>query len=231
MSQACAASSGNFTSSCFLLLFSRSVVSDSLQPHNCSTPGFPVLHHLLEFAQTDVHWVKNSCFYLPNQFISIYSLPYNLLSKQQLVEHLNPQEQHFSASKTSVTGNALQELSGPMLGLPSGRFPSHRLGFLALVTTGHCGFLSASSLTICIHSWAVTQQAHLAVPSLSGEGRPARSHVLAVWPWTNFWASLGLHFLIYKLGVMIIFTFLWELWGTEWFCVIGKKKKPIQETF
>ena len=26
--------------------FSRSVVSNSLQPHDCSTPGFPVLHHL-----------------------------------------------------------------------------------------------------------------------------------------------------------------------------------------
>ena len=26
-------------------------------PTNCSTPGFPVLHHLLEFSQTPVHWV------------------------------------------------------------------------------------------------------------------------------------------------------------------------------
>ena len=24
---------------------------------NCSMPGFPVLHHLLDFAQTHVHWV------------------------------------------------------------------------------------------------------------------------------------------------------------------------------
>ena len=27
-------------------------------PMDCSTPGFPVLHHLLEFAQTHVHWVS-----------------------------------------------------------------------------------------------------------------------------------------------------------------------------
>ena len=27
-------------------------------PMNCSTSGFPVLHHLLEFSQTHVHWVK-----------------------------------------------------------------------------------------------------------------------------------------------------------------------------
>ena len=28
-------------------------------PINCSTPGFPVLHYLPEFAQTHVHWVSN----------------------------------------------------------------------------------------------------------------------------------------------------------------------------
>ena len=27
---------------------------------NCSTPGFPVLHYLLEFAQTHVHWVRDA---------------------------------------------------------------------------------------------------------------------------------------------------------------------------
>ena len=27
-------------------------------PIDCNTPGFSVLHHLLEFAQTYVHWVK-----------------------------------------------------------------------------------------------------------------------------------------------------------------------------
>ena len=27
---------------------------------DCSTPGFPVLHYLLEFAQTHVHWVGDA---------------------------------------------------------------------------------------------------------------------------------------------------------------------------
>ena len=27
---------------------------------DCSTPGFPVLHHLLELAQTHVHWVDDA---------------------------------------------------------------------------------------------------------------------------------------------------------------------------
>ena len=28
-------------------------------PMNCSTPGFPVLYYLLEFAQTHVHWISD----------------------------------------------------------------------------------------------------------------------------------------------------------------------------
>ena len=29
-------------------------------PMDCSTPGFPVLHYLLELAQTHVHWVSDA---------------------------------------------------------------------------------------------------------------------------------------------------------------------------
>ena len=30
------------------------------EPMDCSMPGFPVLHHLLEFAQTHVHWMDDA---------------------------------------------------------------------------------------------------------------------------------------------------------------------------
>ena len=43
-----------------LLLFSHSVVSESLRPMDCSTAGFPVLHNVLEFAKTHVHWVNDA---------------------------------------------------------------------------------------------------------------------------------------------------------------------------
>ena len=33
-------------------------------PMDCSTPGFPVLHHLLELAQTHVHWVGDATNHL-----------------------------------------------------------------------------------------------------------------------------------------------------------------------
>ena len=36
-------------------MFSRPVVSDSLQPMDCSTSGLPVSHRLLKFAQVHVH--------------------------------------------------------------------------------------------------------------------------------------------------------------------------------
>ena len=43
-----------------MLLFNCSVVSDSLWPHGLQHPGFPVLHYLLEFAQTHAHWVGDA---------------------------------------------------------------------------------------------------------------------------------------------------------------------------
>ena len=46
---------GNWNMLLASLQFSRSVVSDSLRPHERSTPGLPVHHQLLEPTQTHVH--------------------------------------------------------------------------------------------------------------------------------------------------------------------------------
>ena len=40
--------------------FSHSVVSDSLWPMDCITPGFPVHHQLLELTQTHIHQVSDA---------------------------------------------------------------------------------------------------------------------------------------------------------------------------
>ena len=40
--------------------FSRSVMSDSFHPMDCSTPGLPVHHQLAESTQTHVHWVGDA---------------------------------------------------------------------------------------------------------------------------------------------------------------------------
>ena len=42
-----------------LLLFSRRVVSNSVNPIDCCATGFPVIQYLLESAQTYVHWVAD----------------------------------------------------------------------------------------------------------------------------------------------------------------------------
>ena len=57
----------------------------------CSTPGFPILHYLLEFAQSHVHWVGDVIYHLilcypilllPSIFpISIFSSELALLTK------------------------------------------------------------------------------------------------------------------------------------------------------
>ena len=66
-----------------LLLFSRLVVSDSLWPMDCSMPGFPVLHHFLELAQTRVHWVGDAI--QPSHPLSFPSPPaFNLSQHQDL---------------------------------------------------------------------------------------------------------------------------------------------------
>ena len=50
-------------------------------PMDCSTPGFPVLHHLLELAQTHVHWVGDTI--QPSHPLSSPSPPAFNLSQHQ----------------------------------------------------------------------------------------------------------------------------------------------------
>ena len=50
-------------------------------PMGCSTPGFPVLHHLPKFAQTYVHWVGDIIY--PSHPPLTLSLPSLSLSQHQ----------------------------------------------------------------------------------------------------------------------------------------------------
>ena len=50
-------------------------------PMDCSTPGFPILHHLLQFAQTHVHWVSDAI--QPSHLLSPPSPPAFSLSQHQ----------------------------------------------------------------------------------------------------------------------------------------------------
>ena len=73
-----------------LLLFSRSVASDSLWPHGLR--GFPVLHHLPEFTQTHVHWVCDAI--QPSHPLSSPSPPaFNLPQHQGLFQWVSSSHQ------------------------------------------------------------------------------------------------------------------------------------------
>ena len=52
---------------------------------NCSTPGFPVLHYLLEFAQTHVHWIDDAI--QPSHALSLPSPHAFSLSQHQGLFH------------------------------------------------------------------------------------------------------------------------------------------------
>ena len=61
-------------------------------PVNCNTPGFPVLHHLLEFAQTHVHWVSDAI--QPSYPLSSPSpFTFNLSQLQSLFQWLHSSHQ------------------------------------------------------------------------------------------------------------------------------------------
>ena len=68
--------------------FSRSVVTYSLDPMDCSEPGLPVHHQLLEFIQTHVHWVSDAI--QPSHPLSSPSPPaFNLSQHQGLFQSVS----------------------------------------------------------------------------------------------------------------------------------------------
>ena len=78
-------------------------------PMDCSTPGFHVLHYLLELAQTHVHWVSDAI--QPSHPLSSPSPPtFNLSQHQGLFQWVDPlhrvakvlelQLQHHSFQRT-----------------------------------------------------------------------------------------------------------------------------------
>ena len=56
-----------------LLLFSHPVVLTLCDPMDCSTPGLPVPHHLLEFAQVHAHCIGD--VFQPSHPLSPPSFP------------------------------------------------------------------------------------------------------------------------------------------------------------
>ena len=75
----------------FLLSFSCSVLS-VCHPMEGNAPGFPILHHLLDFAQTHVHWVSDA---IQPSHLPLSSSPpaFNLFQLQDLFQWISSSHQ------------------------------------------------------------------------------------------------------------------------------------------
>ena len=77
-------------------------------PMNCSMPGFPVLHHLPELAQTHIHWVNDAI--QPSHSLSSPSPAFNLSQPQGLFQWVG--SSHQVAKVLKPQHQSLQAYSG-----------------------------------------------------------------------------------------------------------------------
>ena len=109
-------------------------------PMECSTPGFPVHHHLLEFAQTHVHWVSHAI--QPSHPLLFPSPPaFNLSQHQGLFKWVNSSHQGQSigaSASVSVLPMNIQDW-----------FPLGLTGLISLLSKG----LSRVCSSPMVHNW------------------------------------------------------------------------------
>ena len=80
-------------------------------PMDCSTPGLPVHHQLLEFAQTQVHWVGDTI--QPSHPLSAPSLPaFNPSQHQGLFEWVSSSHQVAKVLEFQLQHQSSNEYSG-----------------------------------------------------------------------------------------------------------------------
>ena len=106
-----------------LLLFSRSVMSDSVSPWTAACQAFLVLNHLLESAQTHVHWVSDA--------IQLsHSLSPPSASSFSLFQHRGL----FQWAGSSYRGQSTEDSTSVLSMHIQGLFP---LGLTALILAAH----------------------------------------------------------------------------------------------
>ena len=133
----------------FIGRYCCSVAQSSLTCHDlmdCSMPGFPVLHHLWEFAQTHVHWVNDAI----QPSISFSVAPFSSCP------------QSFPASG-SFPMSWIFTSCGQSIGAPASVLLVHILGWFLLGLTGLISLQSKglsrvfSNTTVQNHQFFITQ--------------------------------------------------------------------------
>ena len=118
-------------------------------PMDCSTPAFPVLHHLPEFPQTHVHWVTDTI--QPSHPLLPASPPaLNLSQHQGLLQWVSSLNQVASIEASASASILLIHIHG--------WFPLWLTGLISLLSKGFSGF---SSTTVGRHQFFGAQLSHL----------------------------------------------------------------------
>ena len=144
------------------------VVVQSLSPvqlcdlMDCSTPGFPVLHHLLEFAQTHIHWIDDAI-----------QPAHPLLS--------------FPPSG-SFPMNWLFTSSGQNVGVSATVLPMNIQGWFPLGLTGLI-YLQSKGLSRVFSNTTVQKLSLLYGPTLTSVHDYWKNHICDIFfhPFTNWW--------------------------------------------
>ena len=106
-------------------------------PMDCSTPGFPVLHCLPEFAQTHVHWVRDTTE--PSHPLSPSSSALNPSQHQDLFQ--------WVSSSHQVAKILAFQLQASVLPVNiQGWFPLELTGLLSLLSKGLSGVFSSTTI-------------------------------------------------------------------------------------
>ena len=92
---------------------------------NCSTPGFPVLHHLPEFAHTHVHWVRDA-----SQSSHPLSSPSPAL---YLSQHVQGLESSPTPQFKNINSSVLSLLYGPTLTSTHDSWKNHSFDYMNFV--------------------------------------------------------------------------------------------------
>ena len=109
-------------------------------PMDCSMPGFPLLHHLPEVAQTHVHWVSDA--------ISSSVIPFSSCLQSFLASGSFPVSQLFTSGGQSIGASVLASVLPMNI---QGWFPLGLTGLISLLSNGLSRVFS--STTIEKHQW------------------------------------------------------------------------------
>ena len=80
-------------------------------PMDCSTPGFPVLHYLSEFAQTHVHWVSDA-IQPSHPLLPPYTPALTLSQHQSLFQWTGSSNQVAKVVELQLQHQSVQWISG-----------------------------------------------------------------------------------------------------------------------